>query len=44
MSIKPELLIEASLFSAGKPISVKELSETLEMTADEVKKHLKKII
>ena len=44
MATKPELLIEASLFSAGRPLSIDELSEGLKLSADIIEKTLKKII
>jgi len=44
MGIKPEILIEASLFSAGRPISIEELADGLELTKDTVEKNIKKLI
>lgn len=44
MTIKPELLIEASLFSAGKPLSIDELSEALTLGKETIEKNLKKLI
>ncbi|WP_455392467.1 SMC-Scp complex subunit ScpB [[Eubacterium] cellulosolvens] len=41
---KPELLIEASLFSAGRPLSVEELAEGLELSRDIVSKNIKKLM
>jgi segregation and condensation protein B len=41
---KPELLIEASLFSAGRPISIEELAEGLELSKDVIEKSINKVI
>jgi segregation and condensation protein B len=43
MVFKPEILIEASLFSAGKPLSKGELSEALGLSKAEIEKHLSKL-
>ena len=43
MATKSELLIEASLFSAGKPVSVDELAERLGMDKGLIEKNLKKL-
>jgi segregation and condensation protein B len=44
MVIKSEVLIEAALFSAGRPLSVDELSEGLGLSQEIILKHLKKLI
>jgi segregation and condensation protein B len=43
MATKSELLIEASLFSAGRPVSVDELAERLGMDRGLIEKNLKKL-
>ena len=40
---KPEILIEASLFTAGKPLSVQELVDTLGLSKETIEKSIKKI-
>jgi segregation and condensation protein B len=42
--IKPELLIEASLFSAGKPLSVEDLAEGLGLSKEIITKNIKKLM
>lgn len=45
MKSKPEIemLIEASLFSAGRPLSIKELNEALDLPKENIQKGLKKL-
>lgn len=43
MEVKPENLIEASLFSAGRPMSIAELSEALNLSSEMVEKNIKKL-
>jgi segregation and condensation protein B len=42
--LKPELVIEAALFSAGKPLKLEELAETTNIDKDKLKKYLKNLI
>lgn len=42
--IKPELLIEASLFSAGRPLSIEDLAEGLGLSKEVVSKNIKKLM
>ena len=44
MATKSELLIEASLFSAGRPVSVDELAEQLGLDKGLIEKNLKKLV
>lgn len=44
MEIKPETLIEAALFSAGRPLSVQELSEGLKLSKNGIQKILDNLI
>ena len=44
MAIKPMILIEASLFSAGRPLSIGELVDGLNLSKEVVEKNLKKLI
>ena len=44
METKSELLIEASLFSAGRPLSIQELSEALNLDKATIEKKLKKLV
>jgi segregation and condensation protein B len=41
--IKPEILIEASLFSAGRPLSIAELADGLGLATEEVQKNIRKL-
>lgn len=41
--VRPDLLIEASLFSAGRPLGIDELAEELELSKDVISKSLKKL-
>lgn len=43
MKFKPEILIEASLFSAGRPLSAQELSDALNIPKEDIQGYLKKI-
>jgi segregation and condensation protein B len=42
--LKPELVIEAALFSAGKPLKLEELAENTKIDKDKLKKYLKSLI
>lgn len=44
MQIKPEFLIEASLFSAGKPLSPKEIAEALNLPEETILEVLNRLI
>jgi segregation and condensation protein B len=44
MGFKPEILIEASLFSAGRPLSIDEIAEGLNLSKDIIEKNVKKIV
>jgi segregation and condensation protein B len=43
MKYNPEVLVEASLFSAGRPLTIKELAEALNMSAADVKSNIQKL-
>lgn len=42
--MKPELIIEAALFSAGKPLKLEELEVTTNIQKDKLRKYLKNLI
>ncbi len=42
--MKDESVVEAALFCAGRPIDAKEIAQSMELTVDEVKTSLKRLV